>query len=59
MQFPDFATAFAEIDFYLSDNAEDIFPRCNAIHLHVIVLLIKCKYHSIVGILQIRKNRNI
>ena len=41
MPFTDFATAFAEIDFYLSDNAEDIFARCKAIYLHIIVLLIK------------------
>ena len=41
MQFSDFATAFADIDFYLYDNAEDIFARCKAIYLHVIVSLIE------------------
>ena len=41
LQLSEFATAFAEIDFYLSDNKEDIFPRWRAIYLHIIVWWIK------------------
>ena len=40
MQSSDFATAFVDIHFYLYNNAKDIFARCKAIYLHVIVSLI-------------------